>query len=228
MRVRRHFMVCLVASAVGGAAACSRQAAPVASPAQGASGAVSASARTVGTSCDLSGGLGTTGTAPGVFIELAGAQGQLSAILRDHPPPAKDPAPTAGFEAFIGDPRLKSLGVYHVLTPTDVPQSVAWELEGRDGAKERLDITLTPHVSGPAPGGVSIDVDVRGRAHTTVVVRDQQSIFLDGFSVPLASGTQAVFVLTPYVLWNDADFTRLLECKGRRARPGIAAGSALP
>lgn len=167
-------------------------------------------------------------TAPGVFIELAGAQGELAAILRDHPPPPANTRPTGGFEAFVGDPRLRSLGVYQVLTPTDVPQSVPWELEGRDGAKERLDITVTPHVSGPAPGGVSVEVDVRGRAHTPVVVRDQQSIFLGGFSLPLAQGTQAVFVLTPYVLWNEADFGRLLECKRRRALPGIAGGPALP
>jgi len=153
-----------------------------------------------------------TDVAPRVLLELAGAQGELTAMLRDHPPAPGARVPIGAFEAFVGDPRLTALRVYHVLTPNDVAQSVPWELEGRAGTKEHLDITMTPHVSGATPGGVRIEVDVRGHAHTTVVVRDQESVVFSGFSVPLAESTEALFVLTPYVVWSDADSRRLLEC----------------
>lgn len=229
MTTGRNLLGGLGISALWLGAGCGGHTAPAASsPVAGTKTAPAASAPRAGAPCDLSGGGGVTDATPRVFIELALAEGDLMVILRDHPAGASDISSTGAFDALVSDPRLKGIRVLHVITPNDVPQTVPWELEGSEGAKERLDITVTPHVNGPAPEGVRVEIDVGGHAHTTVVVRDQQTTVFGGFSAPPLAELHAVFTLTPYVLWNEADLGRLLECKRRGAHPGPAASTLEP
>lgn len=198
---------------------------PHAAATQGGNDTSSSSARAAAAPCVLSGGVGAEDTSPAVFMELAGAEGELAAALRNDPPLPSDVAPTA-FEAFVGDPRLKQVRVYHLLGPSDVPQTVQWGEAAGDGKQEPFDITIVPHVDGPAPAGVRMQVTMLGGAAvTTVVVSDQQSVVL----APAVPGHQALFILTPYVLWNEGDVGRLLACKRRRAsHAGLAGSPELP
>lgn len=226
---RRELLVGASCSALIFGAGCGAGApAPAASAAGSSKTASPGPASSAGTRCALSGGV-EGASAPRVFIEVAAAQGELSALVREHPPVGLDVAPGAAFDAWVGDPRLKRLNVFHLLAPNDMPASARWELEGREGGEEPLDIIITPHVDGPAPQGVRMQVTMAGLAHTTVVVHDQQSVVFGGFPAPIPPGSQALFVLTPYVIWNDADLGRLLECKRRWAgNGGVARRPELP
>jgi hypothetical protein len=164
-------------------------------------------------------------------MELACAQGDPAALLAPHPA-----VPGSGqntwLEGFLADPRLERISVLHVLAPNDASRTLQWDLERHDGSVEPWSVTLTPHVNGPSPAGVRVEVTLAptragqakaseqgaaGRANTTLVVRDQQSVVLAGFGAPTSAPTQAMLVLTPYVLWDEADLASLLECKRQRA-----------
>jgi hypothetical protein len=217
------------------AAACARTSAPAAAPAPVANAPSPASSTRAGAPCALSGGAGVANAAPRVFIELTAAQGDLMALLRNHPPGPTPMSPTAGLERFTDDPRLERLSVLHVIVPNDTPRIMPWEADMPDGSREQWAITVTPHVNGPAPAGVRVEVVLSAgtppeagaaaaagaeRARTTVVVHDQESIVLGGFTASATAGPRGTLVLTPYVLWEEADLWRLYECKRRRAPSG--------
>jgi hypothetical protein len=221
----------IASMAACGMAACARAPTSAASPLEPAV----ATGGGVANTCALSGGSRGPKAAPRVFLELACAQGDPAALLAPHPAPHGS-APNSWLEGFLADPRLERISVLHVLAPNDTSRTLAWDLERHDGSVEPWSVTLTPHVNGPSPAGVRVEVTLTptkageggatreaseqgaaGRANTTVVVHDQQSVVLAGFAPPTSTATQTMVVLTPYVLWDEADLASLLECKRQRA-----------
>ena len=114
-------------------------------------------------------------------------------------------------------------------------------------AGQRWDISVTPHVSGRSPVTVSMEVQLLPvpppgtaagaagaagpssarrawqiaptcGARTTLVVRNQQLIVLTGFPVSASASVDLMTTVTPYVIWEDADLERLLECKRKLAQ----------
>jgi hypothetical protein len=145
---------------------------------------------------------------------------------------------------LLNDPRLRIPRILHVLAPEGEARTVAWDVEKHDREGqcpevERWDLTVTAHVDATQPSNVRLDVarspapplgtrpedwyvPEHRRAQTTVVVRDQQTVVLGGLGEPAVPQAPATLLVTPYVIWEEADLRRLFQCKMKRA------GAALP
>jgi type II secretory pathway component GspD/PulD (secretin) len=60
------------------------------------------------------------------------------------------------------------------------------------------------------------------RTQTTVTIKDQQTIILGGFTEARSGKEQSILIVTPYIIWNDADLRTLLECKVKLAQAARA------
>ncbi|HWP07306.1 MAG TPA: hypothetical protein VNN72_16255 [Polyangiaceae bacterium] len=127
------------------------------------------------------------------------------------------------------------MAIHHVLAKNAEPQTVSWNVETQfvGGSSELVpwDMKLTPHIVATSPVSVRLEVDIAGGtlAHTTVVLRDQQTVILEPTGNPKpTSTTRAILAVTPYVLRDDADVRRLLECKRQAAMAARLHSAARP
>jgi len=204
----------------------------------------------VGEPCALSPAPRASSAPPRIVVELATLKGDLFAIQR----PATAGAPGAveprTFSQMLADPRWIAVSGRPVIASDGIRQTFPWNFEpprvsAECPASEHWNLSMTPHVIGHSPASVRIelqilpapppdaapdapDVPLACGVRTTVVVRDQQVIVLSGF--PASAGTQTGFVtaLTPYVIWEEADLQRLLECKSKRASANAAQARSIP
>jgi hypothetical protein len=173
-----------------------------------------------------------------VFVEVATVRGDLNEVLRGAPPVPSSTAAT--FAELLRDPRLEMPRVGHFLVANDASQTIAWDSEkpsatGRCDEANRWDLTLTAHADGERPASVRLEVSLapapplgtppeswqipeHRRIHTTVVVKDQQTVVLGGVAEPGApSSSRSILLMTPYVVREQSDLKRLFECKQRQA-----------
>lgn len=144
------------------------------------------------------------------------------------------------FSEVINDPRLEMPSVASVMAVNDVPVTIPWDLEGpnaKSGCTEtyRWDLTLTTHLDRSDPNKLQFEITLvpapplgtlphawfipeHRRAHTTIVVANQQTVVLGGFGKRQFDTDQSILVLTPYVIRSDADMRQLFECKVRQAQ----------
>jgi hypothetical protein len=93
-------------------------------------------------------------------------------------------------------------------------------LHSADRSPLRLEVDLTP---APPLGTAqeSWSVPEHRRAHTTVVLAEQQSIVL---GLPTATGREPLTLqVTPYFIREEGDLRRLFECFMRGARSNVAS-----
>lgn len=183
-----------------------------------------------------------------VFVELATVTGDLEAVMRkptlvrgDGP---SDPEPPR-FSDLLTDPRLTIPHVSNVLATNDSPTTVSWDIARADGnggapESERWDLTLTAHMEPTQSQDVRLEITLvpapplgtpegswsvpeHRRVHTTVTVKDQQTVVLGGFSKHRQHPDQSVLVVTPYVIRSDADLHSLFECKLKQSRESHVA-----
>jgi hypothetical protein len=204
----------------------------------------------VGEPCALSSAQPASTTPPRIFVELATLEGDPAAIQQPLATVGKVAAPRT-FSQMLADPRWKAISVRHVIASDGVRQTFPWEFPPPSAstgcpASERWDLSMTPHVTGHSPVTVRLDLQILPAppsgaasdtprvppgcgARTTVVVHDQQVIVLSGFPAPTgAANIGLTTTVTPYVIWEDADLQRLLECKRKRSRVNGAAMRAIP
>lgn len=175
-------------------------------------------------------------------------EGDLTAILHTRPATADGAAPNTGGAGIVLDAGLESIAVHHVLAKNDEVKTISWDTERptSDGSKAPIhwDMKLTPHVIASSPVGVSLEVDLVGAAtngappaapsgdatvaHTTLVLRNQQTIIVGPTGNLNPTATRTVLAVTPYVLWDDADVGRLLECKREAAAAARRQPAAAP
>jgi hypothetical protein len=155
---------------------------------------------------------GYDGSSARVFVEVARWEGDPLTSLR--------PGEGGG---LVLDAGRESVGIHHALANNDEVKTVAWDTapSTANGSKSQVhwDMKLTPRVVASSPPGVRIEVEIAGgkSAHTTLVLRDQQTSILDWLGDPGSSTPRTIVAVTPYVLRDDADVQRLLECKREAA-----------
>lgn len=171
-----------------------------------------------------------------VFVELATVRGDLAQVLRGAPAPTSN---AGTFAELLRDQRLEVPRVQHLLVANDAPETLAWDSEkpsasGGCAELDRWDMTVAAHADGESPAGVRLELSLapapplgtppeswhippHRKVHTTVVVKDQQTVVLGGFPVAGAGmSSKSMLLVTPYVLREQSDLKRLLECKRRR------------
>lgn len=186
---------------------------------------------------------GGNSAAPRVVVELATLTGDVRAL--DAALPRKNEASSTTAESasglpFLDDPHLRIPSVANLMLTNSQPLTIPWGpalTSGKDGcplsAQSRL--SLTARMAPVQPRSVSLEITIaptpegavaasalpipeQCRSHTTLVLRDQQSVLLGGFTDPKAQAEQSLLVLTPYIIWNESDMRGLLECKAKLAR----------
>ena len=127
-----------------------------------------------------------------------------------------------------------------VLATSDAPATVQLEFsrtDGKNGCPEtdRWDLTLTAHLQPVKPTDVVLEITLvpappqgnseifwsvpeHCRAHTTVIAKDQRLGTLGGFAHEQLRTEKTTLVVTPYIIWSDADMRDLLECKVKMAQ----------
>jgi len=203
----------------------------------------------VGEPCALSAAPAASSAPLRVYVELATLEGDLATIQSSNPAGVQGASEPRTFSQMLADPRWKTVSARQVIGSDGVRQTFPWDLEpprvaAECPASERWNISMTPHVTGHSPAMVRVEVEILPAlpeaapraprvhsecgAHTTVVVRDQQALILSGFPAPAAGKLGLVTALTPYVIREDADLQRLLECKSKRANVNIAGVRSIP
>lgn len=212
-------------------AACAREAPPQAAPADPAP-----PAPILGEPCALSSPPQTSSSPPRIYVEFATLQSDSAAIQA----PNGAAGPPRTFSRMLADQRWEAISVRHTIAGDGVRETFPWEFEPPPAsagcpAGQRWDISVTPHVSARSPVTVSVEVQLLPApppgiaasawqvpptcgARTTLVVRDQQLIVLQGFPVSASASADLMTTVTPYVIWEDADLERLLECKRKLAQ----------
>jgi hypothetical protein len=153
--------------------------------------------------------------------------------------------PTQGsFAAYLNDPRFTIPSVTNVLLSNDVPYQIPWGLVRADSKPgcprtDLLNITLTAHMKPFQPDDLALELilspprqlaltesamqlPIQCRTQTTVTMKDQQTIVLDGFTEARSGKEQSILIVTPYIIWNDADLRTLYECKVKLAQAARA------
>lgn len=174
-----------------------------------------------------------------VMASAAGRGSTPQGASRAAPPPSPPSAAAAvDFSSALSEPRLLISRVGHVMTTDGSPSKLAWDEPSPDGSAAappiaRRDLTLTARAGGADGGDIALDIDLapapplgvaekdwvvpeHRRAHTTAVVRDQQTIVLGGFEPQASPDSRSLLVVTPYVLKGPADVRALFECKLER------------
>ena len=151
---------------------------------------------------------------------------------------------------MVADPRWEAVSVRHLIAGDGVRKTFPWEVEPPSGssgcpAAERWDVSVVPHVTGRSPVTVSMEVRILPApppgmtagtwqvpptcgTRTTLVVRDQELIVLSGFPASAGASARVMTTVTPYVIWEDADLERLLECKRKLAQPSRDVVRSVP
>lgn len=147
-----------------------------------------------------------------VFLEVARWQGD----------PVTSVHPNEG-GGLVLDPGRESVGIHHVVAKNEGIETVSWDTEHprADGSKQQVhwDMKLTPSVVASSPPSVRIEVELAGgkAAHTTLVLRDQQTAILGWLANAAPAQKPTILAVTPYVLRGEADVQRLFECKREAA-----------
>jgi hypothetical protein len=194
----------------------------------------------VGEPCALSSRPVASPTPPRIFVELATLEGDIAVIEQPNAAVEEGAAAPRTFSQVFADPRWKAISVRHVIASDGVRQTFPWDFgppraSTECPANEPWELSMTPYVTGHSPVMVRVDVQLLPAprpgaatktsqvppgctARTSLVVRDQQVIVLSGF--PPSAGARAglVTTVTSYVVWEDADLQRLVECQSKRAR----------
>ena len=195
----------------------------------------------VGEPCALSSSRQASSTPPRIFVELTTLEGDLASIQRPSAAVKQGGAAPHTFSQMLADPRWKAISVRYVIASDGTRHTFPWEfgpphVTRECPTSERWDLSITPHVTGRSPVAVRVDIEIfptlppgaapdsshvppECGARTTLVVRDQQLVVLSGF--PASAGVGLVTAVTPYVVWEDADLARLVECKGKRANVNV-------
>jgi hypothetical protein len=200
----------------------------------------------VGEPCALSSAPRTPSTPPRIFVELATLEGDVASIQQPNAAAGQGAAAPRTFSQMLADPRWKALSVRHVVANDGIRETFPWEFEpprasAECPASERWELSMTPHVTGHSPAMVRMDIQILPArlagaipdtsqvppdcgARTTLVVRDQQVVVLSGFAAAAGARADLMTTVTPYVVWEEADLRRLVECKGKntRANAGVA------
>ena len=115
----------------------------------------------------------------------------------------------------------------HLLAKEGQLAAIPWQRDQRKLDEGALgELTVLPHLSDVAPGYVRLDLAIRntpGARHesepqaqsaavkTTLILKDQQTIVL---KTETSAGTPSrTLLVTPYIIRNDRDLKRLLQCK---------------
>lgn len=193
----------------------------------------------LGQSCALSSPPRASASPPRIFVELASLEGDWAAIQATDPATGQNAGAPRSFPQVLTDPRWNAISVRHVIANDGARQTFPWEFEPPPASadcppSERWEISLAPHVTGRSPVTVRLELQILPApppgtapdtfqvpascgARTTLVLRDQQLIALSGF--PTSANANAnlglMTTVTPYVIWEDADLERLIECKRR-------------
>lgn len=207
----------------------------------------SATGPMLGERCALSTPPQTSSSPPRIFVELATLEGDVAAIQQPTPTAGRTATPPRTFSQMLADPRWKAITVRHLIAADGVPETFPGEFEPPIASSEcpagqRWNIIVTPHVTERSPVTVSVELRMQPAgaipdavhvppacgAQTTLVVRDQQVVVLPGVPPSGGANTGVMTTLTPYVIWEDADVERLLECKHKLAQPNRDVVRAVP
>jgi hypothetical protein len=204
----------------------------------------------VGEPCVLSSAPQAPSTPPRIFVELATFEGDMASIQPPNAAAGQGTAAPRTFSEMLAESRWKTITVRHVIASDGVRQTFPWEFgppraSTECPASERWELSLTPQVTGHSPVTVRMDVQIRPTpppgaapdtmpvppgcgAQTTLVVRDQELIVLSGFPAPADAKVGLTTTVTPYVIWEDADLRRLLECKGKHTQTNVDVVRSIP
>lgn len=201
----------------------------------------------LGELCALSTPPQTSASPPRIFIELATLEGDVAAIQQPTPTAGQTATPPRTFSQMLADPRWEAITVRHLIAADGVRETFPEAFEPPTVSSEcptgqRWDIIVTSRVTERTPVMVSVELRIQPAgatpdtvhvppacgAQTTVVVRDQQIVVLSGFPPSGGANTSVMTSLTPYVIWEDADVERLLECKRKLAQPNRDIVRAVP
>lgn len=151
---------------------------------------------------------------------------------------------------MLADAQWKAITVRHMIAADGTRQTFPWEFDPPRAstgcpAADRWDLSIAPRVTGQSPVMVSIELRILPPpppgmapdawhvpptcgARTTLVLRDQQLIVLSGFPAFAGASAGVVTTVTPYVIWEDRDLERLLECKRKLAQPNRDVVRSVP
>lgn len=204
----------------------------------------------VGEPCALSSAPRVPSTPPRIFVELATLEGDVASIQQPNTTAGQGAAAPRTFSQMLAGPRWKAISVRHVIANDGIRQTFPWEFEPPRAstecpASERWELSLTPHVAGYSPVMVRVDLQILPTpppgatpntshvppacgARTTLVVRDQQLTVLSVFPASAGGRVGLITTVTPYIVWEDADLRRLVECKGKNAQTNAEVVRAIP
>jgi len=204
----------------------------------------------LGEPCPLSAAPQVSSNPPRVFVELATLEGDLLAIQKPSAAAGQAASAPRSFWQMLADPRWRAINVRHIIASDGISQTFPWDFEPPRAsstcpADARWELSMTAHVIEQSPVTVRIDVQIAPApppgtapdtwrapldcgAKTTVVLRDQQLVVLSGFPTSDRPSSGLMTTVTPYVIREDADLRRLLECKRKRAQTNVAEVRAIP